>query len=91
MVVEETPKSINDDQITNPKIEDINNDLEEGEIDDDDSSAISKSLTAGNQSHPLENSWTFWFDNPQTRSKQQAWGSSIRPVYTFSTVEEFWR
>ncbi|AES64084.1 putative translation Initiation factor eIF-4e [Medicago truncatula] len=89
MVVEETPKSI-DDQITNPKIEDINNDLEEGEINDDDSSAISKPLTAGHQSHPLENSWTFWFDNPQTKSKQQAWGSSIRPVYTFSTVEEFW-
>lgn len=41
--------------------------------------------------HPLEHSWTFWFDNPSAKSKQVAWGSSIRPIYTFSTVEEFWR
>ncbi|GAB2210423.1 hypothetical protein Droror1_Dr00015689 [Drosera rotundifolia] len=40
--------------------------------------------------HPLENLWTFWFDNPNAKSKQTAWGSSIRPVYTFSTVEDFW-
>ncbi|CAI9292890.1 eukaryotic translation initiation factor 4E-1-like [Lactuca sativa] len=40
--------------------------------------------------HPLEHSWTFWFDNPSAKSKQVAWGSSIRPIYTFSTVEEFW-
>ncbi|KAJ9565835.1 hypothetical protein OSB04_001801 [Centaurea solstitialis] len=40
--------------------------------------------------HPLEHSWTFWFDNPSAKSKQVAWGNSIRPIYTFSTVEEFW-
>ncbi|KAL7593887.1 hypothetical protein Lser_V15G32464 [Lactuca serriola] len=40
--------------------------------------------------HPLEHSWTFWFDNPSAKSKQVAWGSSIRPIFTFSTVEEFW-
>ncbi|XP_072993835.1 eukaryotic translation initiation factor 4E-1-like [Typha latifolia] len=40
--------------------------------------------------HPLEHSWTFWFDNPTGKSKQVAWGSSIRPVHTFSTVEDFW-
>ncbi|XP_051136218.1 eukaryotic translation initiation factor 4E-2-like [Andrographis paniculata] len=40
--------------------------------------------------HPLENAWTFWFDNPSAKSKQVAWGSSIRSIYTFSTVEDFW-
>ncbi|URD96501.1 hypothetical protein MUK42_31217 [Musa troglodytarum] len=40
--------------------------------------------------HPLEHSWTFWFDNPSGKSKQVAWGSSIRPVHTFSTVEAYW-
>ncbi|KAL0407463.1 UNVERIFIED_CONTAM: Eukaryotic translation initiation factor 4E-1 [Sesamum latifolium] len=40
--------------------------------------------------HPLEHAWTFWFDNPSAKSKQAAWGSSIRPIYTFSTVEDFW-
>ncbi|KAJ1377929.1 Translation Initiation factor eIF- 4e [Sesbania bispinosa] len=94
MVVEDTPKSsITDDQISNnPRVLDDNDDLEEGEIlNDDDSSAISKPPSAVvRQPHPLENSWTFWFDNPSAKSKQAAWGSSIRPIYTFATVEEFW-
>ncbi|KAL1335688.1 hypothetical protein HN51_030153 [Arachis hypogaea] len=95
MVVEDTQKSsITDDQITaNPNNE--NEDLEEGEIlDDDDSSATSRppssSGALARNPHPLENSWTFWFDNPSAKSKQAAWGSSIRPIYTFATVEEFW-
>lgn len=84
------------------------------------------------KSHPLEHSWTLWFDNPrcvflfvgglrakgtgagarpahpaprfsslppplpsQTNKhsgsqKVASWGQSLRSVYTFSTVEEFW-
>lgn len=66
---------------------------EEGEILEESDETISsmenpsKSLTT---KHPLEHSWTFWFDNPSAKSKQAAWGISIRPIYTFSTVEEFW-
>ncbi|KAI3731764.1 hypothetical protein L1987_62953 [Smallanthus sonchifolius] len=68
---------------------------EEGEIvggegdGDTISSSSSRPGTAVAQ-HPLEHSWTFWFDNPSARSKQDAWGSSLRSIYTFSTVEEFW-
>ncbi|KAF8646864.1 hypothetical protein HU200_065669 [Digitaria exilis] len=62
-------------------------DREEGEIADD-SSAPAPPLHPA--THPLEHSWTFWFDNPQGKSKQAAWGSSIRPIHTFSTVEDFW-
>lgn len=40
--------------------------------------------------HRLEHSWTFWYDNYSAKSKQKTWGSSLRPVYTFSTVEDFW-
>lgn len=40
--------------------------------------------------HKLDRKWTFWFDN-QTKPKQgAAWGTSLRKVYTFDTVEEFW-
>lgn len=64
---------------------------EEGEIlgDEDVSSAAQpgKALAAA---HPLEHSWTFWFDSPAAKSKASSWGSSMRPVYTFHTVEEFW-
>lgn len=66
---------------------------EEGEILEESDETVSsmekpsKSLTA---KHPLEHSWTFWFDSPSARSKQVAWGASMRPIYTFSSVEEFW-
>lgn len=61
-------------------------DAEEGEIGEGDES----SKSAVPQSHPLEHSWTFWFDNPSVKLKQTTWGSSLRSVFTFSTVEEFW-
>ncbi|CAA7052826.1 unnamed protein product [Microthlaspi erraticum] len=41
------------------------------------------------QSHPLEHSLTFWFDNPSVKSRQTTWESSLRSVFTYSTVEEF--
>jgi translation initiation factor 4E len=40
------------------------------------------------QPHKLERKWTFWFDN---QSKQgAAWGTCLRKVYSFDTVEDFW-
>ncbi|KAK9696895.1 hypothetical protein RND81_08G004100 [Saponaria officinalis] len=72
--------------------EKINN-VEEGEIVDDDEEGNNQSIHVEKpniSSHPLENSWTFWFDNPSAKVKQATWGSNIRPIYTFSTVEQFW-
>ena len=40
--------------------------------------------------HPLEHSWTFWFDNPNGKQKQTTWGQTLRSVYTFKTIEDFW-
>lgn len=64
---------------------------EEGEIIAADLDAAATAMAPPLPRHPLEHSWTFWFDNPSAKSKQVAWGSSIRPIYTFSTVEDFWR
>lgn len=64
---------------------------EEGEIVAGDSDAATAMAAAKPPRHPLEHSWTFWFDNPSAKSKAEAWGSSICPIYTFSTVEDFWR
>jgi translation initiation factor 4E len=64
---------------------------EEGEIADDrDGSAAAGRGAGAVSAHPLENAWTFWFDNPQGKSRQVAWGSTIHPIHTFSTVEDFW-
>ncbi|XP_027330919.1 eukaryotic translation initiation factor 4E-1-like isoform X2 [Abrus precatorius] len=93
MVVEDTPKSSMAEENPNRVMaENDDDDLEEGEIiDEEESSGASKApATLVRQPHPLENSWTFWFDSPSAKSKQAEWGSSIRPIYTFATVEEFW-
>ncbi|GMN43414.1 hypothetical protein TIFTF001_012618 [Ficus carica] len=64
---------------------------EEGEIvGDEDSGSSKQSMGIIQQPHSLEHSWTFWFDSPTAKSKQTAWGNSIRPIYTFTTVEKFW-
>jgi hypothetical protein len=70
------------------KVHQDSGEAEEGEIVDS-VEAIERPIEPAN-THPLEHSWTFWFDNPNGKSKQATWGSSLRPVYTFNTVEDFW-
>ncbi|RWV83009.1 hypothetical protein BHE74_00023049 [Ensete ventricosum] len=66
---------------------DPSDEIEEGEIEDGDADSDADAARRGGaQSHPLEHSWTFWFDNPSAKSKQTAWGSSIRPIHTFATL-----
>ncbi|KAL5720375.1 translation initiation factor eIF4E [Ranunculus cassubicifolius] len=86
MAAVEPISSIDDDFRDKLSVQSGSSDLEEGEIND--SSESLKSLI--HQPHPLEHSWTFWFDNPSAKQKQAAWGSSIRSIHTFGTVEEFW-
>ena len=40
--------------------------------------------------HPLEHKWTLWYDSGQGKGGAQSWGKSLRTVYTFGTVEDFW-
>ncbi|GAB2227510.1 hypothetical protein Droror1_Dr00009332 [Drosera rotundifolia] len=40
--------------------------------------------------HRLERKWAFWFDNQSKQKQGAAWGNSLRKVYTFDTIEEFW-
>ncbi|KAI3429655.1 hypothetical protein D9Q98_005740 [Chlorella vulgaris] len=42
------------------------------------------------QKHALETKWTLWFDNPNGKQKQSTWGQTLRAVYTFDSVEDFW-
>ncbi|XP_010529131.1 PREDICTED: eukaryotic translation initiation factor 4E-1-like isoform X1 [Tarenaya hassleriana] len=103
MAVEDAPRPVvgdeaNADPMQRPAdgADDEIEEAEEGEIvggdgdGDGDIDGTRKSEAAAPQTHPLEQSWTFWFDNPSVKSKQVTWGSSLRPVYTFSTAEEFW-
>ncbi|KAL6728917.1 hypothetical protein Aduo_000020 [Ancylostoma duodenale] len=37
--------------------------------------------------HPLKQKWTYWYLNDD---RQASWEDRLKPVCTFSTVEEFW-
>eukprot|EP01103_Thecamoeba_quadrilineata_P012821 TRINITY_DN3402_c0_g1_i1.p1 TRINITY_DN3402_c0_g1~~TRINITY_DN3402_c0_g1_i1.p1 ORF type:complete len:241 (-),score=33.52 TRINITY_DN3402_c0_g1_i1:99-821(-) len=41
--------------------------------------------------HPLQNQWTWWYDNPGKKSSQSSWGAHLKKIITFDTVEDFWR
>jgi len=41
--------------------------------------------------HPLQNRWTWWYDNPGKKTSQGNWGEFLKPIMTFDTVEDFWR
>lgn len=57
---------------------------------EDGEQAPAKDSKPGSDKHSLEHKWTLWFDNPGGKQKQDTWGSSLRSVYTFDTVEDFW-
>ena len=72
--------------------------VEDGEVPEESTSGAKEDgeITPSPQppkKHPLEHSWTLWFDNPNTSGGgrgQSSWGSTLRAVYTFETVEDFW-
>jgi len=47
-----------------------------------------------NLRHPLRYSWTLWYENNLSTGKrpnQNAWGENIKKVFTFASVEDFWK
>lgn len=46
-------------------------------------------MSSAPKSHQLQNVWTMWYD--QGCEKGQKWGDHLHKVYSFKTVEDFWR
>lgn len=40
--------------------------------------------------HPLGQRWSLWFDNPSSKQKMDNFGETLRKIYTFDSVEDFW-
>ncbi|KAI9298904.1 eukaryotic translation initiation factor 4E [Neoconidiobolus thromboides FSU 785] len=43
-----------------------------------------------NVKHPLQESWTFWYDSQNSKPAQKDWSQNLKPLITFRTVEDFW-
>lgn len=54
-----------------------------------DSKTVFDSKEEFNAKHPLNSRWTLWYTKPQT-NKSENWHDLLKPVITFSSVEEFW-
>jgi len=47
-----------------------------------------------NVRHPLRTPWTLWYEFNLTTGKRPSttqWGENLKEVFTFATVEDFWR
>jgi translation initiation factor 4E len=40
--------------------------------------------------HPLQHSWTLWYDCPSRKVSHSNWHENLKKLITFDTVEDFW-
>lgn len=67
--------------------EELTNKTEELSLENNDTVLSNKEeFTA---KHPLNNKWTLWYTKPQV-ARNENWHDLLKPVITFSSVEEFW-
>lgn len=43
-----------------------------------------------NVKHPLQNTWTLWFDNPGKKANATNWSENLKEIVNVNTVEDFW-
>ncbi|KAI7906403.1 translation initiation factor eIF 4e-like domain-containing protein [Cokeromyces recurvatus] len=43
-----------------------------------------------NVKHPLQNTWTLWFDNPGKKANAASWSQNLKEIVDVNTVEDFW-
>ncbi|CAM8989507.1 hypothetical protein QQ045_009253 [Rhodiola kirilowii] len=73
-------------KISGLSVKDEEEELEEGEIIDEAGGDVKVERSL----HPLENTWKFWYDSGASKAKSADWGSTMVPVHSFTTVEDFW-
>jgi hypothetical protein len=40
--------------------------------------------------HPLQNTWTLWFDSPGKKANIVSWSQNLKEVTSVDAVEDFW-
>ncbi|KAL0077808.1 translation initiation factor eIF 4e-like domain-containing protein [Phycomyces blakesleeanus] len=67
--------------------------IEEGKTNDqenDSMKTVFHDREHYNVKHPLQNTWTLWFDNPGKKANVTSWSQNLNEVVSVSTVEDFW-
>lgn len=71
---------------TEPVEEETTNENNDEKTPADDDDALDTSIK-----HPLHATWTMWYNPASSRSSSKAWTNNVREIWSFSTVEDFWR
>ncbi|CAK9437623.1 uncharacterized protein LODBEIA_P20010 [Lodderomyces beijingensis] len=71
------------------KTQDLSLDSKQKSVDKTTTTTVFDSKEEFTAKHPLNNRWTLWYTKPQT-NKSENWHDLLKPVITFSSVEEFW-
>ncbi|KAI8993540.1 translation initiation factor eIF 4e-like domain-containing protein [Pilobolus umbonatus] len=79
------------EQETRPvTVEDQLNDTLVNNTNDDAIKTVFHDPKNYNVKHPLQNTWTLWFDNPGKKASTQSWSQNLKEVVDVDTVEDFW-
>jgi translation initiation factor 4E len=68
----------------------MNNNNENANTTDDQVITIFHDRVNYTVKHPLENTWTLWFDNPRKKATNQTWSTNLKEIVSVDTIEDFW-
>ncbi|KAI3984695.1 hypothetical protein MKX01_039312 [Papaver californicum] len=60
------------------------------EVTEGEVAPVVPEVAAEKKPNRLDRKWTLWCDNQSKPKQGAAWGSSLRKVFTFDSVEDFW-
>lgn len=63
---------------------------EQSNNDDDTVRTVFHDPKNYNVKHPLQNTWTLWFDNPGKKANAASWSQNLKEIVDVDTVEDFW-
>ncbi|KAI9354410.1 translation initiation factor eIF 4e-like domain-containing protein [Pilaira anomala] len=64
--------------------------VEENKNDDSTVKTVFHDPKGYNVKHPLQNTWTLWFDNPGKKANAASWSQNLKKIVDVNTVEDFW-
>jgi translation initiation factor 4E len=88
-MTEEEKRPVLEEQQEEEQVEKVvdSNDTKE---DDDTPKTVFDDPKEYNVKHPLQNTWTLWFDNPGKKANQTNWSENLKEIVNVNTVEDFW-
>lgn len=69
--------------------EELSNATKDLSLDEKKDSTVLENSEEFNVKHPLNSKWTLWYTKPPV-DNNESWAELLKPVVSFSTVEEFW-